>query len=346
MRYAISAGASVVIPSIVVRNSSDISKIRTGEKTDLSYMFDVQHFLDSMRLSCPSMKIYPSINHVKNFEKTSARNIISLIPESLVEEVPKTGLSNPSAWRGQFYTWLEQFSSTEVTGPMIVNLGRSYLTYPIYSDGESFAVTFGSILKFRSDIRVLATKTLQALSETHSLSLDLTKKIIPNAFFGAHLRTEKDAVEGWPAPDWLYSRYETQSRLYLAQVPRSNSSLIYVASGDLNEVAKFALDASNSPGNLTVTTKFNLLKEKDLEELQALKWDQQGLVDFLVMLKASDFAGIGHSSFAWNVALKRHEFVKQNDRERGPEILLGDELNRIYGDMRSYEPEYAACLWP
>jgi len=95
-----------------------------------------------------------------------------------------------------------------------------------------------------------------------------------------------------------------------------------------------------------VTTKFNLLKEKDLEELQALKWDQQGLVDFLVMLKASDFAGIGHSSFAWNVALKRHVFVKKKDRVRGPEILMGDELSLIYGDVRGYEPEYAACLWP
>lgn len=342
VRYAISAGASLVIPSIVLRNTSDISQIRTGVRTDLSYMFDTQHFLDSIRLSCPPLQIHSSIHDIKDF--AHAHDAISLLPESLVDHVPGTGLANPEAWRGQFYTWLEQFSAPEVKGPMIIDLGRSYLQYPIYSDGEGFALAFGSILKFRSDARILAVKTLQGLADTYSLTLDITQDIIPNAFFGAHLRTEKDAVEGWPAPDWVYSRFETQSRIYLEQAPRSNSSIIYVASGDLNEVAKFARDASTPPNNYTVTTKFDLLKGKDLEELQGLHWDQQALVDFLVMLKASDFAGIGHSSFAWNIALKRHIYATQKNHLNGPQ-MLSDELSQIYGIVRGY-PEYAACLWP
>ncbi|KAF4627046.1 hypothetical protein G7Y89_g11106 [Cudoniella acicularis] len=342
VRYAISAGASLVVPSIVLRNTSDISQIRTGVETDMSYMFDTQHFLDSIRLSCPSLQIHSSINDIKDFE--NAHEVISLLPESLVEHVPATGLPEPEAWRSQFYTWLEQYSTPEVTGPMIINLGRSYLQYPIYSDAKLFALSFGSILKFRSDVRVLAVKTLQSLADTYFLTLDLTQDILPNAFFGAHLRTEKDAVEGWPAPDWIYSRFETQSRVYLEQAPRSSSSVIYVASGDLNEVAKFAHNASTSPNNYSVTTKFDLLKGKDLEELQALKWDQQALVDFLVMLKASDFAGIGHSSFAWNVALKRHVLATNKKHLDGPQ-MLSDELSQIYGNIRGY-PEYAACLWP
>jgi hypothetical protein len=342
VRYAISAGASLVVPSIVLRNTSDISQIRTGVKTDLSYVFDTQHFLDSVRLSCPPLQIHLSVNDIENFE--NAHNAISLLPESLVDHVPATGLPEPAAWRGQFYTWLEQFSTPEVTGPMIIDLERSYLQYPIYSDGEPFAFSFGSILKVRSDVRILAVKTLQSLADTYSLTLNLTQDILPNAFFGAHLRTEKDAVEGWPAPDWIYSRFETQSQLYLEQAPRSNSSVIYVASGDLNEVAKFANDASTSPNNFAVTTKFDLLKGKDLEELQGLKWDQQALVDFLVMLKASDFAGIGHSSFAWNIALKRHVSATQKKHLDGPQ-MLSDELSQIYGIVRGY-PEYAACLWP
>lgn len=338
VRYAISAGASLVMPSIILRNASDISHIRTGVTTDFSYMFDTQHFLDSMQLSCPELRIHHSRSDVPGADHEP----IALLPESLVENVPKTGLSDPTAWRGQFYTWLEQYSTPG--GPMIIDLQRSYLQYPIYSDGESFALTFGTILKFRRDVRVLAGKTLEKLIETYSLAADATQPILPNAFFGAHLRTEKDAVEGWPAPDWIYSRYETQARIYLEQAQRSNTSIIYVASGDHEEVVRFTRNATMTPYNFTVTTKFDLLGGQDLEELQALQWDQQGLVDFLVMLKASDFAGIGHSSFAWNVALKRHIHATERKHLDGPQ-MLSDELSQIYGVVRGY-PEYAACLWP
>ena len=342
VRHAISAGASLVVPSIVLRSTSDISQIRTGVKTDLSYIFDTQHFLDSVRLSCPPLQLYLSVNDIEDFE--NAHDAISLLPDSLVDYVSATGLPEPTAWRGQFYTWLEQFSTPEVIGPMIIDLERSYLQYPIYSDGEAFALSFGCILKFRSDVRILAVKTLQSLAETYSLTLDLTQDILPNAFFEAHLRTEKDAVEGWPAPDWIYSRFEIQSQLYLEQVLRSKSSVIYVASGDLNEVAKLANNASTSPRGFTVTTKFDLLKGKDPEEPQGPKRDQQAPVDPPVTLKAPDPAGTGHSSFAWNIALKRHVFATQKKHSDGPQ-MLSDELSQIYGIVRGY-PEHAACLWP
>ncbi len=83
-----------------------------------------------------------------------------------------------------------------------------------------------------------------------------------NAFFGVHLRTEKDAVDGWPTDDWVYSQYDTQAKLYLEQAPRSHPAVIYVASGDLGEVAKFASDAAST--NMTVVTKFDLLTGPEL----------------------------------------------------------------------------------
>jgi hypothetical protein len=307
----------------------------------MSFMFDTQHFIESLHLSCPSMPIYNSIPGIPNYEK--AHNHIPLIPESIVGYVPKTGLSQPEDWRSTFYNWLLQYQDTpDMTRPTIVELGRSYLQYPIYSDGEGFALSFGGILKIRSDARGLATKTLTSLAETYSFDTDLSAPFLPNSFFGVHLRTEKDAAEGWPAPDWVYSRYDTQSKLYLEQAPRSSPAVIYVASGDLNEVAKFATDAAAR--NMSVTTKFDHLSGQDLEELKNLAWDQQALVDFLVMMKAADFAGIAHSSFAWNIALKRHQYAKKKDHLDGPQ-MLSDELSQMYGIPRGY-PEYAACLWP
>jgi hypothetical protein len=356
VRYAIAAGAGLVLPSIVLRNASDTSHIRTGVKTDFEYMFDVPHFMHSVRLSCPGLNIFESKAEIKDFN--SEYDAISLLPESVVnftnpipgqpklQKVPGTSFHDPLTWRAEFYGWLRQFYIPDRKGPVVVDLGRSYLQYPIYTDGEGFALDFGSILKFPPEVRKLATQAILDLAEQYALNINLTADYYPNAFFGVHLRTGNDAAEDGPAPDWIFSRYETQSRIYLEQAPRSTPSVIYVASGDLSQVAKFALDAANNnyTANIPVITKFDLLQGEALVELQGLGWDQQALVDFLVMLKASDFAGIGHSSFAWNIALKRHIFAQHKNHLDGPQ-MLSDDLSQIYGTIRGY-PEYAACLWP
>ena len=66
------------------------------------------------------------------------------------------------------------------------------------------------------------------------------------------------------------------------------------------------------------------------------------------LLKSSRFAGVGHSSFAWNIALKRHVFAGRrrdiNLHLKGPQIM-NDEFSQVIGTVNQY-PEYASCLWP
>ncbi|KFZ13315.1 hypothetical protein V502_06686 [Pseudogymnoascus sp. VKM F-4520 (FW-2644)] len=335
VRYSISAGGSLVVPNIVLRNESDTAAIRTGIRAEFEYMFDRQHFRESLRLSCPGLRLYDTVEDIngKTFHEP-----IALQPESLASN---KGLE-PEKWRSLFYNWLGEHISDLFENTVVINLKRSYLSYPIYTDGDGFAMSFGKILKFRADTSILATKTLSKLAERYFYDVDLLKPILPNFFLGVHLRTEYDSQQGWPVGDWVYSRYETQSKLYLEQANSSSISHIYVASGDLEEVAKFKVDAAAS--NITVTTKFDLLDETDKATLKMLSWDQQGMVDFQVMTKASDFGGIGHSSFAWNIALLRHKYAERKDHLSGPQ-LLSDELSQIYGKPHQY-PEYARCLWP
>jgi hypothetical protein len=73
-----------------------------------------------------------------------------------------------------------------------------------------------------------------------------------------------------------------------------------------------------------------------------MTFDQQALVDLPVLLKSSDFAGVGHLSFAWNIALWRHQFVEWRDHLNGPQ-LMSDELSQVYGTVNQY-PEYACCV--
>lgn len=338
VRFAISAGAALVEPTIVLRNDADSAEIRTGVKTDMGYMLDPAHFRESLRLSCPGMKVYDRVEDLKGM---AFHDPIALLPESLEEKVP-SGLAHPEKWRESFEAWLGQHVGPLPEGTVIINLQRSYLTYPIYSDGENFALAFGKLLKFRADIRILATKTLLALAANASYSADLSQPILPDFFFGAHLRTEHDAQLGWPAEDWVYGRYETQAKFYFKEVLASGLERVYIASGDQEEVAKFAHEAAEK--NIAVWTKFGVLGADDAAQLEALSWDQQGMVDFLVMLRASQFAGVGHSSFAWNVALVRHVFAQKRDHLKGPQ-LLNDDLSKIHGYPKQY-PEYASCLWP
>jgi hypothetical protein len=351
VRYAISAGAGLVIPRIIVRNNQNIAQIDTSDRTSLAYMFDVEHFVESLRLSCPALKLYNTEDEIPNREQSPGP--ISVVPESLVNGTSRDGsaaLQNSEQWRDQFYQWLEQYTSDNKGGPMIVHVGRLFLQYSVYSDGERFALEFGGIMKLRSDARELATTTLRKLVQAYSPSIDLTQPILKDAFFGVHLRTESDAMHAWGSAGdfWPFSKYKDQTAIYFKQIKdpsRPNTAVIYVASGDLNEVAKFAEDAKAL--NMTVTTKSHLLDGKDKEDLESLAWDQQALVDFLIMPKASDFAGLGISSFAWNVVLKRHVFAKQKDYLHldGPQ-MFSDEFSVLYGGGKDKYPEYEACLWP
>lgn len=353
VRYAIKAGASLVLPRPVVRSSTDIGTIETGVTADFSYFFDTPHFMESMRSLCPQMRIYATADDAWGSLDRKLGLTLTVQPESLVEGgVPRTGIPNPGAWREQFYSWLnKEVTTTEMGSPalIVVDLQRSYMTYPIYSDGEPFALAFSSILQFRNDTRVLATKVLESLSQRFSLDVDLSQDILPNAFLGVHLRTEADSKKAWESAGdyWFYSHYENQFKVYMEQAGRSNPKAIYVASGDSAELRRFAADVANvaPPHNYPVVSKEDLLADAELEELRALTFDQQALVDYLVLLKASDFAGVAHSSFTWSIALKRHQFAKkEGDFLDAPE-MLDDDLSKVYGTVKDFE-DYPKVLWP
>lgn len=340
VRYSISAGAALVLPNIVLRDSIDLSKIRTEEKANMSYMFDTKHFLSSLNLSCPTMRTFYDVNEIDDYQ--SAHRPVPLLPESLVDDIPSTGLPEPENWRRRFDKWLDTYGTREFDESIIVHLGRSYMQYPVYSDGEGFAHDFGKILKFRTDVRTLATKAIKAMGKAWNLKLDLTLPILPDAFFGCHVQFVKDVVDNPSTDDWTYTSYAAQAQFYLDQAPLSDPRVIYAASGDPDDIAKLKVDAETI--NMNVTTKYDLLVGKDLEVLNNLTWDQQAMVDFLILLKASDFGGVSQSAFAWNVTLKRHLESETMDYLDGGRAL-DDEYSTLFGKPRS-RPEFPACLWP
>ena len=342
VRYAIAAGGSLVLPNIALRDHHDMMDLHVERRhgpgrKGMGFMFDEKHFIDSLKLSCPELKL------IKHMEASANGRRRGLQPESLFNNHPTSGLEHPEQWPTRLENWISHHMSPYPKSvPIVIDLEQSFLQYPTHSDSHEFAHTFGNILKFRQDVRLLATTTLHTISRTYDLPLNIPDAIIANSIFGAHLRTEEDPMEKRhlsPAP---YAHYEGQSKAYLEEAALMNATVLYAASGSVRELSRLAIDALDY--NVEVNHKFELLKGRDREMLEMLKWDQMALVDYLVLLKVQDFAGIGHSSFSWNLALKRHEHAHRKGSVHEDQ-LWSDGRSSLYGVRKGYV-ESAACMWP
>lgn len=380
IRYAIHGGAAVVVPSMAKRNPSDITDIETTEEVPLEYLFDREAFVGHLAEACPGMRLYDRAEDFPAYEQrqraAAGEEPLSLVGDQFEPDHPRTGLTRPREWRRLFDAWLDrrQVRAGSAAAPVHVRVEQSYLEYPVRDDGEAFAREFGKILSFRRDTRALAARVLLELRRRFALPVDPARAVGPGAFYGAHLRLEQDAVSAWGADEWRFSRMEDQFREQFRGLARSGLGVVYVASGNRTVVDLFAEyvarriaeeeDGSPAAGsgpeeeeedggrvrnrNVTVVTKYDLLKGGDRQRLDNLTFDQHALVDFLIMFKASAFMGVAHSSFPWNVALRRHELSKYAGFANMGSDLLRDEYSVIMGMRADYprvDPfEYA--IWP
>lgn len=101
--------------------------------------------------------------------------------------------------------------------------------------------------------------------------------------------------------------YDVQAPAYLEAAVERSYSVMYVASGDRDETARFSLDASSR--GIAVATKEDLLAEPGFEveraEYDTLNFDLRGVVDYLVLLRSGYYMGMRESTFAWCVANRR-----------------------------------------
>jgi hypothetical protein len=363
IRYAIHGGGAIVIPSMSKRNPKDISDIETKHEVPLEYLFDREAFIKHLTEGCPGMLLYDRAEDFPSYEQRAGKPL-SLVGSQFEPDHPRTGLTKTREWRRFFDEWLDQ-QKVQISpeAPVHIKLEQSYLEYPVRDDGDAFAYEFGKILSFRQDCVALAAKVLLELKRQFSLPIDPSQAINPDTFYGAHLRLEKDAVEAWDPEEWRYSRMDVQFQEQYQNLERTNLSVVYVASGNRTVVDLFAEylgrriaeDSNLSPEkggarnrNVTVVTKYDLLKGHDRRRLNDLTFDQLALVDFLIMFKSSAFMGVAYSSFPWTVALRRHELSKYAGYANLGSDLLRDEYSFIMGmraDYPTVDP-FEVGIWP
>ncbi|KAI1474982.1 hypothetical protein F4774DRAFT_398687 [Daldinia eschscholtzii] len=320
VRYAVDAGASaLVLPRIQGRSPANPANL-FHEYHEFAYMFDEPHFRRAVADACPRIAVYAALDKVPGARAKAARENRPL--DQIVERVTPKNFGGSRAGCDQrdpnrhtdrfgasFREWLHSSAaergwapSNAVDNPRLTRFSWGVLwDWPVYRDGPEFAATFGGLLKIREDIQDVAD-ALVASMKTLATSTRGTETVAGQSFLGIHLRTEADALSRWPS-------YENQTKNYLREAANQGyqGRAAYIASGNETETRKFSAEAMATL-QLDVRSKYDLLHEQDdkLEKLKSFSWDQQALVDFVVLLQCDYFVGVSPSSFSINVALKRH----------------------------------------
>jgi hypothetical protein len=345
IRYAIDAGAAgILTPRIQRRSEKDLANIFTTGFQPFDYFFDEKHFRDVMGAYCPQMKIYNTGDDIPN-----AKNRIKIdefYPKDLnidLDGCDGRGVNRHlDMFRVKHDEWLHKYSRfPNATVPVTVRFKwATFFEWPIYRDGPEFAATFGDVLRIRKDIEELAAITIMEMSKFVGVEPDSPNpKTLDAPYLGVHLRTESDALGFWPD-------FNVQSEGYLKEAGHRGLKHAYIATGNATDGHRFGEKAWEKLG-MNVTSKTDLLKGKDLKRLQDLSWDQQALVDFLVLMKSTHFTGCSFSSFTMNIAFKRHLMTGGiNTRQwKSP----GDEYTTLVGRFESWYGDWMfmyECLWP
>lgn len=344
-RYAIEAGAAgIVLPQIRTRSEKDLADIMLAYE-GFDYFFDEDHFRQSLQAACPQITLYDSNEDIPHapypFE-----------PEKITpRDFGKRGgcdqrelNKHTDRFDKQFWAYINRTAEKHerpppsIEHPRIIrfNWGVQW-DWPVFRDGPEFVASYGGLLRFRQDILDLghrAAHYMRQFAAAHGGS---------PTFAGLHLRTESDALSRWP-------KFDDQSGAYLERAGAMEFKAAFLATGNKTEAQKLATAASEKHG-MAVITKHDLLKNhpEDLAELEALTWDQQALIDFIMLLECDYFLGVSPSSFSMNVAGKRH--LKAEGLHTRPWKIGGDGDGRswLVGKYEEYWVDWLFMfdsLWP
>lgn len=361
VRYAVEAGATnLVMPRIRARSATDLSNIHLGHR-DFGYLFDEAHFRAALRAVCPRLALWDRLEDVPHvLAKVEREGLYDV--EKMVERVtPRQQFGrrggcdqrdlnrHTDRFGERFRAWLATSAAERGLEPVaresprLMRLSWGVLwDWEVLRDGPEFVGTFGGLLRFRADLVELAGAVVAALRR-EALAVSALQGGRNDSFLGVHLRTEEDALKEWPS-------FETQAEGYMSEAVRQGymGGLAYLASGSETESRKFK-DRARSAAQIDVRTKFHLLQGQDLLKLKELTWDQQAVVDFVVLLAADYFVGVSPSSFSINIALKRH--LRTGSLYARPWKVGGssDGLSHLVGSYNRYWDDWLFMydgMWP
>jgi hypothetical protein len=341
LKMAIEAGTGIVLPSMPLRNSANLTDFNLlNEDAYMAYdkWFDAEHLIEQVRRACPRMKIV----HPDQLDSPSVpvKNRWSIDLASAPGYQPFASYF----WTGrpfktffeQEYARLEQLAllapdrDDSQKGITVVRIESPFLMFKITDDPT------GKDLKLWNDLSHLIR-----FGEAPRQIVNQLLSLISRPFYGVHFRVESDTI--WntldnqlgadlDALDRAWARYGT---------PGAQKPLVYLACGDQEQIETF-VSAGKARG-WEVTHKWQLSQSNanTLNIINDLTFDFQGAVDMGVMVKSHFFLGIIGSAFSLTIGNARDV----TGRYRGSSFTVYDD-----GHARTHlfnggdASAYACCL--
>ena len=376
VRLAIEAGATTLLtPKIARRSVTDLADTLNATEANLrplSYIFDQEHFVRSLKWACPQITFAESVSTVPWLVNKPDQLRYHFVVGDPATPGPDSLLINADQWRDNLEYKMKDALHRD--GRRLSKFDSIYQEvhlhqWPVLHDGPDFASSFQSLLRFSPAISTLSAHTLKTLRQRYAGFTGSRKdpksskssmrrpadSLARLHYLGAHLRTEDDTQKaGWK------TSFDEQASFYIAQAVAHNLPLIYVGSGDPGQIAEFK-DRAWQDHSVNVTSKVELLASsspRDLAYLKSLTWDQQAIVDFEVLSRADFFVGIHLSSFSWQIAVRRHArsrsgvnqtvVLRKDDEEvkRRPEIWKDEFSGILRMEPEDVAPFFASGTWP
>lgn len=347
-----------MLPGIVLRSLIDMSDVVPGDVgprrgVALERFFDHEHLNGSLAAHCPQMAVYDSLDGF--YDQPSMLEATKLDVFSLPGvQMAKTFhdrqvrvLAQPAQLGQQIRAYLDKTSPpAERRYPFHVHLRPTpQFVFPAAAaDPPALYANFGRLLRVRTDLRRLAAAALFNLHTAFALQLDLHSGVgvRADAFAAVELRTEKDAAKA------RFPSYTVQASDALNYLSNNNITVAFLGTGaTADDTTAFVKRAAEF--GISVVAKPDLVEGMDASLLSGLSWDQLGLVDYEIMMHAGLFTGIAHSSFAWNVALRRElafgSLGHANSSHLDGTIRWHDQYSTLYG-QKSVGEVFEKTIWP
>jgi hypothetical protein len=333
--YAIEAGASIILP-------------RIGERRDdLDHIFDRNWFLRALGEACPQMIIY---------EPTAEQPLDEALHGFFSPRSRRMDFNQGNtkkAYLEHLDTWLQ---SRENYRPDMANL--VYVEPTLWEVDTrnlplGFRRNFGQLLRAAPPARKLAAATIQRLKNRFHFKVDPKDTVPQDAFYCARLPTKAD-VERAEKMGLANANLSAQTDAHIEQALKHKLKVIYTDHGDLVDLEFFKSKAAAVRPPLNVTSKDELLAVEGRRELQRLTIEQQTLIDYEVLQRCSFFAGFVNSSFSYNVAIARNQWLEDEGRPMEPffvqhkeeDVAFDDGISRLLGRDPGNEKEASRGMWP
>jgi len=198
-------------------------------------------------------------------------------------------------------------------------------------DTEAFREQFSFLLPFNDGVEQLASKIVSRLRNKLKHAANKNSTGFVQGYMGAHLRTEQDASDA----KWL--DFQSQTSAFLSMARERDLKYIYCATGNETEFMNFQRIAGQA--EIVVLSKWMVLTNEERKQLKRMTFDQQGIVDFLVLLKSQFMSGITSSGFSAQLKTRREYFAKKKD----PKVNV-ETIGKFLESESNWQP-YLEMLW-